>query len=126
MPGFRRIVERLRAVRHIEWALLLALAAALFLLMSGAQTSSRESSALERRMESVLECIQGAGRVRVLVNSPDSPAFSTASVPVTGVLVVAEGADNMLVSLELRRAVQTLLGLEAGQIEILDMKEDEP
>lgn len=129
MGAMRRALERLRAVRHIEWALLALLAAAALMLMSG--SSSEEAThggELERRMEAVLECVQGAGRVRVLVNGSENtdPFSGQTDNSVVGVLVVAEGADDLNVALALGRAVQTLLGVEADQIEILDMKENSP
>ena len=70
MSVLRRTLARLRAMRHIEWVLLIALLALLMLRIGNTWDSSQqESSELERRMEAVLECIQGAGEVRVLVNS---------------------------------------------------------
>ncbi len=41
---------------------------------------------------------------------------------VQGVLVVAEGASNPLVKVELTRAVQTLLGLSANQVNVVSGK----
>ena len=75
-------------------------------------------------MEAVLSSIDGAGEVRVLVNRAEA-AFASQTAPVTGVLVVAEGAGNMRVMIGLQQAVQALLGVEAEQIEILAMKEDD-
>ena len=129
MGTMRRALERLRAVRHIEWALLALLAAAALMLLSGASSDgTTQSGGLERRMEAVLECVQGAGRVRVLVNGSENtdPFSGHADRSVVGVLVVAEGADDLNVALALGRAVQTLLGVESDQIEILDMQENSP
>lgn len=124
MSLIRQAAERLRGARHIEWVLLaIALAAALMLLTDGSgQTES--STALERRMEGVLSVIEGAGRVRVLVNQGEAaPTFSGQSLQPSGVVVVAEGAGDMKVKLALQRAVQALLGVAADQIEILSMEE---
>jgi stage III sporulation protein AG len=41
------------------------------------------------------------------------------------VLVVAEGAGDLKVNMALQRAVQALLDVDAEQIEILTMKEDD-
>jgi len=129
MGAMRRALERLRAVRHIEWALLALLAAAALMLMSGSSSDgTSQSDGLERRMEAVLECVQGAGRVRVLVNGSENTDLFSGQTDrsVGGVPVIAEGADDLNVALALGRAVQTLLGVEADQIEILDMKENSP
>lgn len=125
MPGVRQAIDRLRGVRHIEWALIAAALAAMLLVMGNPQEAAETSgSGLEQRMESVLSCIRGAGEVRVLVNrSEAAEVFASSAAPVTGVLVVAEGAGDMRVAIELQQAVQALLGVEAGQIEILVMRE---
>ncbi len=129
MSTMRRALDRLRALRHIEWALLALLAAAALMLMSGSSSDGiGQGGELERRMEAVLECVQGAGRVRVLVNGSENTDMFSGQTDrsVVGVLVVAEGADDLNVALALGRAVQTLLGIEADRIEILDMKENSP
>ena len=69
MPFIRQVMGRLRGARHIEWVLLALALAAFFLLTADAPGADLyESTSLERRMENVLSCIEGAGRVRVLVN----------------------------------------------------------
>lgn len=124
MSVVRQAAGRLRGVRHIEWVLLAVALSALLLMTSGADGGETESTQLERRMEQVLSLIDGAGRVRVLVHSPDAAAaFASGDESASGVLVVAEGAGNMKVSMELQRAISALLGVEAEQIEILTMKE---
>lgn len=121
----KRALEQLRAARHIEWLLMLIGLAAAVLLITGAEgTGGAPSTEMERRMEAVLSCVEGAGRVRVLVNAPDSiPAFAQEQTGPTGVVVVAEGADDVKVRLALQQAVRALLGVGTGQIEILAMKE---
>ena len=127
MPFIRQVMNRLRGARHIEWVLLTLALAAFFLLTADTPgADSYEATSLERRMENVLSCIEGAGRVRVLVNpGTAAAAFSAQDERAAGVLVVAEGAGNIKVNMELQRAVQALLGVEARQIEILTMKEDD-
>lgn len=125
MPSVRDFLSRLRGVRHIEWIVLLALCAAAVLLMTdGDDGTQSERTALEMRMESVLSCMSGAGRVRVLVNQGAGNAFSAADQPVQGVVVIAEGAADLRVALELQQAVQALLGVDVDRIEILTMEEE--
>ena len=127
MSVIRQAAARLRGARHIEWVLLAAVLAALLLVTADAPGADLyESTSLERRMENVLSCIEGAGKVRVRVHSEDAAAaFAPQDGQAAGVLVVAEGAGNLRVNMELQRAVQALLGVEAEQIEILTMKEDD-
>ncbi len=42
---------------------------------------------------------------------------------IQGVIVVAEGADDFRVKIELLNAVQTVLGLKANQVEVFDMED---
>lgn len=109
----RRALTMLRGARRIEWIVLLAALAAAVLLLTGAKEDGAQPVSLERRMEAALSMVEGAGRVRVLVNEGAS----------TGVLVVAEGADDLRVRLSLEQAVRTLMGIEADRVEILVMKE---
>ena len=127
MPSVRDFLNRLRAVRHIEWIILLAVcAAAVLLLTDAAGEIQAERTALEMRMESVLSCVSGAGRVRVLVNQDGEKVFSDSEASVQGVVIVAEGADDLRVALELQQAVQALLGVDAVRIEVLSMEEETP
>ncbi len=125
MSVLQKAAQKLRGARYIEWVLLTAALAALVLLLTDAPADSAyEATALEKRMESVLSSVEGAGRVRVLVNSEDAAAvFSAGGSAAGGVLVVAEGAGDILVAMELEQAVKALLGVESEQIGILTMKE---
>jgi hypothetical protein len=114
MSAIGQAWERLRSVRHIEWVLLCMACAAVLIVMGGAQEAGGSATQLERRMESVLSCVEGAGKVRVLVNE-------TPQGTVHGVLVVAQGADDLRVAMALERAVRALLNIESEQIEILGM-----
>lgn len=127
MSVIRQAMDRLRGARHIEWVLLaIALAVVFLMTADGPAADLYESTSLERRMENVLSCIEGAGKVRVLVNpGTAAAAFSTQDGQAAGVLVVAEGAGNLKVNMALQRAVQALLDVDAEQIEILTMKEDD-
>lgn len=124
MSVVRQALDRLRGARHIGWLALTAAAAAIILLLTGSgETADSGATALEKRMESVLCCVEGAGRVRVLVNGGEPALGSGQSA---GVLVVAEGARDIRVRMELEQAVMALLDIDASQIEILGMKgEDE-
>ena len=127
MSVIRQAMDRLRGARHIEWVLLAIALAVVFLMTADGQGADLyESTSLERRMENVLSCIEGAGKVRVLVNPGNAAAaFSPQDGQAAGVLVVAEGAGDLKVNMALQRAVQALLDVDAEQIEILTMKEDD-
>ena len=109
------VLERLKGPRRPElWLLAAALAACALLL--GARSGPGET-ALEARMARVFSQVDGAGRVSVLLNrAPDGET-------VTGAVIVADGADNVRVTLELQRAAKALLGLELESLEVLDREE---
>lgn len=94
-----------------------ALMALMLVLGSGnTHTASQE----ERRIAEVLSAISGAGKVEVVLfySQPD-PGES--AVP-TGAVVVAEGASDLSVRLNLIRAMRTLLGLSENAVDVFAME----
>ena len=118
----------LKGAKRMEWIILLAVGAALILLLSSrASAPEGQQTSLEARMEAVLSAVRGAGRVRVLVSSgeDDSQAFAQQDPKsVRGVVIVADGADDIRVALELSGAAQALLGVDADKIQVLKMEAD--
>ena len=100
--------EKLKGVRHI--GLLAAFAALAVLVLLAGRLPAQDS--LEARMERVLSHIDGAGRVSVLLSGGEDG--------VTGAVIVAEGAGDLTVLLELQSAAQALLGLDAARVEVLE------
>lgn len=100
-----------------------------------AQTQTQEATTLEMRMEQVLSQMQGVGEVRVIISWEEEEsitAFSSQKETKTprGAVVVAQGADDLRVRMELLRAAQALLHIPAQSVEVFSMqpilKEDEP
>lgn len=90
---------------------------------------------LELRLGEVLSQMTGAGRVEVVIQyAEDAYAgeewFSAHEEPQrrgtpTAVIVVAEGAGDLHVRLQLARAVETLLQLNAETVEVFEMRKEE-
>lgn len=118
----------LKGAKRLEWILVLAVFAAVMLLVASRNGASGGETALEARMEAVLSSVRGAGRVRVLVSETkdNAEAFSASESAgsVQGVVIVAEGADDLRVALELSGAAQALLGVDAEKIQVLKMEEN--
>ena len=113
---FAKFMDSLRGARKVEYLALILLIALAVLFWSQNRTSvSASSTDLELRMESTLSQLAGAGDVRVMIAQTDDGS-------VTGVLIVAEGADDVGVYLALADAAQTLLGVDAKDIEIARMR----
>lgn len=112
----RRLAKKPRLPGAMYWLLPVMLLAALTLMIinmpeRGADPAETE---IEARLRAVLGAVAGAGEVRVMVNSAENT--------VSGVLVVAEGADDVKVRLTLYEAVSTLLNVEVDKIEVVRMK----
>jgi hypothetical protein len=117
----------LKGAKRLEWIILLAVAAALILIFASRSAPVGEQTALESRMEAVLSAVRGAGRVKVLVSEGpgDSQTFAQQDTQaVRGVVIVADGADNLRVALDLAGAAQALLGVDADKIQVLKMEDD--
>ena len=124
----REIWEKLRAVRGIEWLLGIGALALLALTLMGQSTPARTNSSLEERLCAVLSKVQGAGNVDVIIYTAQDTAVTagafgestqrTSERP-SGVVVVADGAGDLQVRIELAQAVKTLLSLPASAVEVL-------
>ena len=106
----KKFFDELRGARNIEW-FLAALAIAILLLMLWNTDHYEETikTSQELRLADTLKRIDGVGKLDIMIS--DEPQL--------GILVVAEGADNLKVCLRLQYALQTLTGAEAGRIEIV-------
>lgn len=114
MGVFARLSEAVRGARKLEIFLGIALAAAAGILLIGGGADTGCETALEKRLARTLSDIAGAGEVSVLINEAEDGE-------VTGVLIVAEGADEVGVKLRLLGAVEAALGVDASRIEIIEM-----
>ena len=107
----KQLMEALKSARKLEICIAVAAIAVLLALGLGGG-SNGGASVEERRMERILSEIEGAGRVSVMLSVDGEGACS-------GAVVAASGAEDIAVLLKLQWAVQTLTGLEAGDIEIV-------
>jgi hypothetical protein len=126
------LARRFPKLRGMEWAVLLVLVGVLgsLLFMDGSLFPAQKQTddGLESRLAAILSSIDGAGYVEVMIY--ETPAQQTSSLfyansaesssalPPVGVIVVADGASDIRVRLELIRAVQTLMDLPAEAVEV--------
>ena len=117
------VLSRLRAALTPQAVVLLA--AALLLCWLAAASQRTGASPLETRLARTLSCMEGAGRVEVTIRmrevASSGGVFGTSvseSVP-CGAVVVAQGAQDPLVEMELRQAVCALLGLPASSVSVV-------
>ena len=134
--------DKMKRIKGAEWAMLLmvlGLFGSLLLspgtsLLGGGGTPAPTDGgrdALEERLARVLSSMEGAGQVEVVIHYSvparqvsgwldGTSQVETQGEPI-GVVVVAEGAGNVQVRLELARAVQTLLRLDADAVEVFKL-----
>ncbi len=75
--------------------------------------------ATEIRLAQVLEQIRGAGEVDVMITY-ETMYEDDETLGVRGVLIVAEGAGDMMVRVDLQRAAQTVLNVDASAVEVFE------
>ena len=117
------VLSRLRAALTPQAVVLLA--AALLLCWLAAASQRTGALPLETRLARTLSCMEGAGRAEVTIRTREVASsggvFGTSvseSVP-CGAVVVAQGAQDPLVEMELRQAVCALLGLPASSVSVV-------
>ncbi len=84
----------------------------------GGEDAALNMSDTERRLAETLSCIDGAGDVEVMLILDED------STP-RGVIVIAEGASDVTVRVLLKRAVQTVLDVDAESVEVFQMREQQ-
>lgn len=102
-------------LRKDGWLLLALAVSVLLCLVLGSGDGTSACTQEESRLSRVLSAMAGAGQVEVAVFYQEE-----SSVP-CGAVVVAQGADDVTVRLQLSRAVCTLLGLEPAQVEVFKL-----
>lgn len=118
------ILSRLRAALTPQAVLLLI--AALLLVWFTVSGQEKGMLPLEKRLQRTLCHVSGAGHVEVTIRTRDIPSGgtgalgtpSTEAVP-CGAVIVAQGADDPLVSMELQQAACALLGLPASSVSVI-------
>lgn len=94
----------------------------------GTQSESQEATDLEKRLSAILSKIDGAGQVSVMVTYQTDSVASASSeaeegAQIKGVVIVADGAEDVRVRMDLIKAARTLLNVDADAIQVFDRNE---
>ena len=109
----RSIIEGLRGARHIAIFACIVLISVLALTLTGGRSLERTAgNDLERRLEQLLEAIDGVGRVSVMISRDDAGRT-------VGVAVVARGRLDVRTRLEMQSAIRALLDIDLQRIRII-------
>ncbi len=123
----KELYERIKNSKALSmlFALLLVCLMGVFML-SGSDFGQNECDKMEKRCALVLEQIQGAGKVRVMIYKEESEKTmyqEGQGTHIIGVVVVAEGAKDLRTALSLKESVCTLFHLEEKQVKVFEMEE---
>ncbi|MBQ7880858.1 MAG: hypothetical protein IJ358_03345 [Clostridia bacterium] len=138
-------VEKLKNIKHIEIYITLIFAIILILIFFSSTGSTNKSSNtaklnnsveettittyvsnMETKLEDILSQIQGASNVNVMItldmtsSTVKENIIETTNFPeVKGVVIVAKGVENTAVKMNILKAVQAVIDISSGRIEIL-------
>ena len=93
-------------------------------IISESEKASVSKTELENKLEALLSSTEGVGKVQVMLMTREDNAdtFSgTKDVQVTGVMIAAQGGDNMVTVQNIKQAVMALFQLDAHKIKVMKM-----
>ena len=119
------IVKKIKGIKNIRIiAAIFIIAVALLIYSSvatgnAARTASSDEQSTEMdedesRLASILEGLEGVGRVETMITREDDT--------IVGILVIAEGAEDIAVRLRLLSAVTTAMGVDKQIFNVYTMK----
>ena len=137
-------IEKLKNIKHIE-IYITAIFAIILILIFFSSTGSKKSTTsysksnassqttitsyidnMETKLENILSQVQGASNVSVMVTMDMSNTtlkenvIETNTFPnIKGIVIVAKGVENTMVKMNILKAVQAVIDISSGRIEIL-------
>ena len=118
----KKWLDAVKGMKGGVWLLLIA-ACALALVLPGSSRSKTGMTEEEQRYSATLSRIAGAGEVHIsIAYAQAASSFGSGSRQPIGAVIVARGAGNVAVRLELLRAAEALLGLTAQEVEVFAME----
>lgn len=131
MSKFSGILKKLKSIKHIEiiLAVLLGLIILLVYFSSTGSASTTKTphittqtntylSEVENKLENLISNISGVGKVSVMVMG-DTNDEDDETPKILSAVVVATGANDAFVKLEIIKACEALLQIKASNIEVL-------
>lgn len=119
------IVKKIKGIKNIRIITAIFIIAVALLIYSSVATGnaartassdeqSTEMDEDESRLASILEGLEGVGRVETMITREDDT--------IVGILVIAEGAEDITVRLRLLSAVTTAMGVDKQIVNVYTMK----
>lgn len=119
------IVKKIKGIKNIRIIAAIFIIAVALLIYSSVATGNAARTASsdeqptemdedESRLASILEGLEGVGRVETMITREDDT--------IVGILVIAEGAEDIAVRLRLLSAVTTAMGVDKQIVNVYTMK----
>lgn len=120
------IVKKLKSIKNIRLIAAIFIIAIALLIYStvamekatrsaSTDVAASEMDAEESRLASILEGLEGVGRAQTMITRGENDE-------IVGILVIAEGAEDITVRLRLLGAVTTAMGVDADIVNVYTMK----
>ena len=112
------IFKKILGVKNLGIMVVTIIIALTLLIYSGVDKKDKSTDTVmdeeETRLATVLSGIEGAGQVRTMIVREDGV--------IKGVLVIAEGAEDISVMLKLLNATATVMGVDKSVVEVYEME----
>lgn len=112
------IFKKISGVKNLGIMVVTIIIALTLLIYSGVDKKDKSTDTVmdeeETRLATVLSGIEGAGQVRTMIVREDGV--------IKGVLVIAEGAEDISVMLKLLNATATVMGVDKSVVEVYEME----
>ena len=139
----KNLCEKAKTIKNIEIIVAVILIAIVLLIYASTINNNQSNNTrnveaqditqdIEHKLASILSEIDGAGTVTVMItyktdfNQTEMVSSNTSreriGTEVKGVIIVAEGANDVRVKLNLIKAAQAVLDINASSIEVFAMK----
>lgn len=138
-------IEKLKNIKHIEIYITIIFAIILILIFFSSTGSKKTTTSysrsnnsnqattitsyidnMENKLESILSQVQGASNVSVMLTldmsntTINDNVIETNTFPnIKGIVIVAKGVENTQVKMNILKAVQAVVDISSGRIEIL-------
>ena len=137
-------IEKLKNIKHIEIYITIIFAIVLILIFFSSTDSNKSThnktktpitqettitayiDDMENKLENILSQVQGASNVNVMITLDMTNSvvkdniIQTSDFPkIKGVVIVAKGVNNTAVKMNMLKAVQAVIDISSGRIEIL-------
>ena len=116
-------LDRLKTMKNGPWLLALVCCAVALLLLPLGERNAVAMTEEEQRYSATLSRISGAGEVRLSIAYAQAASSLGGQRTPVGAVIVAQGAQNVAVRLNLTRAAEALLGLGPNAVEVFAMEE---